>query len=133
MSGLSDVGVKLELGVWAITTIVVSKNRQSLLANVASRLMQSGNTAPACPANQLCFMQDVSTYLSIEHVDSFGPLFLSDPMLNDLGMVTVEVRIEQIQVCTPMTQDKLVNHLGVEVILRISYFEDQRQGSVPGR
>jgi hypothetical protein len=54
-------------------------------------------------------------------------------MLNDLGMIAVEVRIEQIQVCTPMTQDELVHHLGVEVVLRISYFEDQRQGSVPGR
>lgn len=133
MSGLLDVGVKLELGVWAITTIVVSKNRQSLLANGASRLMQSGNTAPVCPANQLCFRQDVSTYLSIENIDSFRPLLLCDPVLYDLGMIAVKIRVEQIQVRTPVTQYKLVHHLGVEVVLRISILQDRYQAIVPGR
>ena len=61
MSGLLDVEVKLELGVWAITTLVVSTNRQSLWVNVASRLKRNGNIARACPENQLgpCKVADV--------------------------------------------------------------------------
>jgi hypothetical protein len=54
-------------------------------------------------------------------------------MLYDLGMIAVEVRVKQIQVCTPMTQYKLVYHLGVEVVLRISILQEQYQASVPGR
>jgi hypothetical protein len=46
-------------------------------------------------------------------------------MLYDLGMIAVEVRVKQIQVRTPMTQYKLVHHLRVEVVLRISYLRDQ--------
>jgi hypothetical protein len=53
MSGLLDVGAGLELGVWAITTIVGSMNRQSLLVSVASRLKRSGSKAPAYPTSQL--------------------------------------------------------------------------------
>jgi hypothetical protein len=54
-------------------------------------------------------------------------------MLYDLGMIAVEVRVKQVEVRTPMTQDKLVHHLGVEVVLRISFLQDQYQASVPGR
>ena len=54
-------------------------------------------------------------------------------MLYDLGMIAVEVRVEQIQVCTPMTQDELVHHLGVEVVLRISFVQIRCQASVPDR
>jgi hypothetical protein len=32
-----------------------------------------------------------------------------------------------------MTQDELVHHLGVEVVLRISILQEQYQASVPGR
>jgi hypothetical protein len=73
------------------------------------------------------------THLSIENIDSFRPLLLCDPMLYDLGMIAVEVRVKQVEVRTPMTQDKLVHHLGVEVVLRISFLQDQYQASVPGR
>jgi len=54
-------------------------------------------------------------------------------VLYDLGMIAVEVRVKQIQVRTPMTQDELVHHLGVEIVLRISVLQKRCQASVPGR
>ena len=73
------------------------------------------------------------TYLSIKNIDSFCPLFLCDPVLYYLGMIAVEVRVKQIQVRTPMTQDELVHNLGVEIVLRISVLEKRCQAILPDK
>jgi hypothetical protein len=59
-------------------------------------------------------------YLSIQDIDRFRPLFFRYPMFNNLAMITIQIRVEQIQIRTSMTQDELVHHLGIQIILLIS-------------
>lgn len=59
------------------------------------------------------------TDLPIEDVDGLDPLLLEDPVLNDFGVVLDDRGEVNVQVGSTVTQEELVDRLGVEVGLRV--------------
>ncbi len=59
--------------------------------------------------------------MSIEDIDRLQPLTLRHPMFDDLRMILVESRIEEVQIYPTVTEDELVNDLGLKIVLSVVF------------
>lgn len=60
----------------------------------------------------------LSTHLTIDDINSFGPLFFLHPMPNNALIITNHRGVVKQYVGTPMSSDKAKDSLAVEVLLQ---------------